>query len=1227
LPEPSYPVVVNGVVYVTTQSDPVVYAIDLGTGQILWHKWLGAGALAPAYDGGQLYVGNTNGQVWAFNPSNGAIIWTQSLDSSGNSAGTFQSPPTAYGGQVYLSSSSATYALNETTGATVWIASGGGPTPAVDSAGVYDNPGCSQEYNPSNGLVIWTAASRDCFNFTASALGDGKVIASDYTILEASNGYELGTIQYETGPGTPAVTGGVLYTSTYNSGLEAIGDDGVGSVLWTFSPASGYLATPPVVAGNVVYVGSSSGEVYALDAATGAQIWSQAVDDTLSWSTGPDPSGLAVADQALVVPSDNALTVFSDSSSSVESTTSTLSSDPSSPDYGQQITVTDTVAGSDGGGHVDFESNGASLSGCAAVPLTASSGGYTATCAIGAPPVGSEKVIAYYSADAGYTSAVADLDVPVATDPTTTTLTAPASSALPGSAVTFTATVAGSDGGGTVSFSDNYFQIAGCGSVPLSSGPNGETAVCTTTSLQAGSNQVTADYAGDTVASTSSASTSVMVELPPGSDYTWTGADRYSDYWLYGANWSQDISPSGTVGTLAFSSCPYGVCYSYDSTAGIAATGLVIDSSGSYQISGDESLSLGSGGLTVEGEGSNGTNPSTLDLPLTLGAPQTWTIDEADTPLDQAVAGDEPLTVDFSNSSSVVPSGGFEVGDLTATGDGALYLNGNMTVNSTDSNPTELDSGGGIEADQSNNSVGPVTVGSGGWLSVGGVANGGSSLGVDGNLTFMGGSELDLSVASPGTAAGTDYSQLTATGNVDLSGANLYVSQGADDQDYCDNLTPGDTLTLLRSSGSITGGFANYPNGATVDIANNCDTSTQDATGTINYSPSAVTLTITNGGNAGGSGGAGGTGPNPPVEVNPPSLSGAAQEGETLQVDPGTWEQATSFEYSWWACDTGGNCTQIPNASSSTFLLTSAQLGDQVGAIVVADGPGGSNSDYTNLSDPVMAEPVPTISSLPAITGAISPGDPLSASSGSWSNAPTAYSYQWQRCSSTGTSCTPISGATSQTYTLTSTDSGSTLEVQVTASNYGGKSSPANSRATGVVAAEPTVSSAPSITPAAVRGALQSVLTPVGKTASLAAVILHQGYTFSFHAPAAGRLAVTWTTTVKHKTTLVARGGATPASPQAIKVRVRLTAAGSAVLKRASHLKIKSVVSFTPDGLQEILASRTFTLPGHRSTKKRHALRPAPQITTLRRIAGSLDPRHGRPRQPALVHRSDFRKS
>ena len=54
---------------------------------------------------------------------------------------------------------------------------------------------------------------------------------------------------------------------------------------------------------------------------------------------------------------------------------------------------------------------------------------------------------------------------------------------------------------------------------------------------------------------------------------------------------------------------------------------------------------------------------------------------------------------------------------------------------------------------------------------------------------------------------------------------------------------------------------------------------------------------------------------------------------------------------------------------------------------------------------------------------------------GTWSNEPLAYSYQWQRCSSTGTECAAIQGATNKTYTPQPTDAGYTLKGQVAATN------------------------------------------------------------------------------------------------------------------------------------------------------------------------------------------------
>jgi hypothetical protein len=112
-----------------------------------------------------------------------------------------------------------------------------------------------------------------------------------------------------------------------------------------------------------------------------------------------------------------------------------------------------------------------------------------------------------------------------------------------------------------------------------------------------------------------------------------------------------------------------------------------------------------------------------------------------------------------------------------------------------------------------------------------------------------------------------------------------------------------------------------------------------------------------------------------------------------------------------------------------------------------------------------VTKAAPSNTSLPSISGAARDGSILTASNGGWSNKPTSFTYQWNRCDSDGGSCNAISGANSRQYTVQSADVGSRLRVTVTASNSDG-SGKADSRPTDVVKATgsaPKNTSAPSI--------------------------------------------------------------------------------------------------------------------------------------------------------------------
>jgi len=100
--------------------------------------------------------------------------------------------------------------------------------------------------------------------------------------------------------------------------------------------------------------------------------------------------------------------------------------------------------------------------------------------------------------------------------PTTTTLSASASSLTYGQTLSLNATVAPSDGGGTVTLVGNVTAIPGCTSVPLTLVGSSYQASCFVSSLVVGSYSLTALYSGDGgYASSSSAGTGLTITTAP----------------------------------------------------------------------------------------------------------------------------------------------------------------------------------------------------------------------------------------------------------------------------------------------------------------------------------------------------------------------------------------------------------------------------------------------------------------------------------------------------------------------------------------------------------------------------------------------------------------------------------------------------------------------------------------------------------------------------------------
>ena len=247
------PVVANGVVYMQDLYANV-YAISLATGKLDWEypvniaEKTGPGPDGVAVANGVVY-GDTSSAAFALNAATGKVIWNESgLLTSGQ--GSFEIQPAVAGGRVYLAS-----------------AYGSGPGGGVLLA-----------LSASTGKELWSFNTVVGPEPGASALGLGAGGAWETPLVGAD-----GSVTFGTGNPYQSIGEAVshpeadLYT---NSAVNL--DAATGKLRWYYqavpndfkdwdmqlSPVAATVGGVPAVIG-----GGKMGDVYAMNASTGALLW------------------------------------------------------------------------------------------------------------------------------------------------------------------------------------------------------------------------------------------------------------------------------------------------------------------------------------------------------------------------------------------------------------------------------------------------------------------------------------------------------------------------------------------------------------------------------------------------------------------------------------------------------------------------------------------------------------------------------------------------------------------------------------------------------------------------------------------------------------------------------------------------------------------------------------------------------------------------------------------
>jgi outer membrane protein assembly factor BamB len=316
----SYPVVADGLVFVSVRNRDVygttIYALDATSGVVRWSRanpgtyWYGG----MAYEQGRLFVLNFDGDLTALAAQTGAPLWSKSM------AGqySFDGPPVAFGGDVYVSgagSGGTVYAVDGADGHSLWTASlpTGGGSPAVDANSVYISLVCEYEFAfaRAGGAIRWQRHDSDCSGggSITPELHQGLLypFGDSAAILSATTGERVGTSAYN---GAAGFADGRAFVP-WNGGMIAV-DAPSWITRWTYA-AEGISWEAPLVADEDVYVAVAGGAVLALDRATGQPTWCASTAGQEIGGTGSDyhpNSHIGAGNGVLYVPAGRYLVAY-----------------------------------------------------------------------------------------------------------------------------------------------------------------------------------------------------------------------------------------------------------------------------------------------------------------------------------------------------------------------------------------------------------------------------------------------------------------------------------------------------------------------------------------------------------------------------------------------------------------------------------------------------------------------------------------------------------------------------------------------------------------------------------------------------------------------------------------------------------------------------------------------------------------------------------------------------
>lgn len=310
----------NDVYFTTIEPDNVVGKVNGVTGEVIWLQSQGDGRRGmrdslTVFDG-LVHVGNDNSTFLAFNATDGSLVWSFAVAQRGGCYSATERPCEIYssptidvtlGVRFEGCEDNVTRAMSARTGEILWSTQMEGHvdgTAALDGLGgllIASDDKHLYRLNATTGEVLWKTAQcgdsqgKPQLNFVTSPgkpivyyecyVSDGMSSSSVGAVYAADllTGQQLWVINGAGGLPTFIESLALLVIAGYDGVAYGL-DPESGDTRWKQSVSSSQFMSPFVFDStrSRIYAGDLNGEMFALDAMTGASLWSYQAKDLIA---------------------------------------------------------------------------------------------------------------------------------------------------------------------------------------------------------------------------------------------------------------------------------------------------------------------------------------------------------------------------------------------------------------------------------------------------------------------------------------------------------------------------------------------------------------------------------------------------------------------------------------------------------------------------------------------------------------------------------------------------------------------------------------------------------------------------------------------------------------------------------------------------------------------------------------------------------------------------------